>query len=139
MTATTFKPISWNERELISDEKMSQIANNSQWLFENTPRANYTAFGVNRATGVKMACGIIVMGSVKSVTSSKPVYFGNFFSAASHPIVTTGLTTNSIRKIFTVVTGLGALHPDQRGFLVTCEGMSNLERAFYVTWQAMGF
>lgn len=139
MAATPYKPISWNQQELITDDKMAQIANNSQWLFENTPRTNYTAFGVNRASGVKIACGIMAMGAVKSVTHTKPVYFGNFFSAACHPIVTTGLTTVGLRKVFTVVTGLGALHPDQRGFQITCEGMAKLERSFYVTWQAMGF
>jgi hypothetical protein len=139
MTATPYKPVSWSEDELITPDKMSQITNNSQWLYENTPRVSYNAFKVNRATGIKIACGLMVMGSVKSLTHTKSVYFGNFFSAASHPIVTTGLTTTGLRKIFTTISGIGVLHPDQRGFQITCEGMSNLERSFYVTWQAMGF
>jgi hypothetical protein len=142
MTATPYKPISWNARELISDDKMAQLANNSQWLFENTPRTNYNAYGVARATGVKIACGIQIFAASKVAYQTRPVYFNNFFSAAAHPVVTTGIIGFQ-RRIFCIINGLGVLHPDNRGFEITVEAESasvnKIERAFYVTWMAMGF
>lgn len=142
MTATPYKPISWNPRELISADKMAQLANNSQWLFENTPRTNYNAYGVARTTGVKIAAGIQIFGASKVAYQTKPVYFNNFFSAAAHPVVTTGVISFQ-RRTFVICNGLGVLHPDNRGFEITVEcesaGATKIERAFYVTWMAMGF
>ena len=142
MAATPYKPISWSPQELVSDDKMAQLANNSQWLFENTPRTNYNAYGVARATGVKIACGVQIIAASKAPTQTRPVYFNNFFSAACHPVVTTGIIGFQ-RKIFVILNGFGVLHPDQRGFEITVEAESatvnKIERAFYVTWMAMGF
>lgn len=138
MTATPYKPISWNERELISPDKMAQLANNSQWLFENTPRGNYNAFSIAKTTGVKLACGIMVFGGAKVNYQTKAVNFGNFFAAACHPIVTTGVVSLQ-RRTFVVLQGLGDTHPDNRGFNLTVECDTVIERSFYVTWQAMGF
>jgi hypothetical protein len=142
MTATPYKPVSWSPKELISSDKMAQLANNSQWLFENTPRSNYNAYGVSRATGVKLAAGIQIFGASKANNQTRPVYFNNFFSAACHPVVTTGVISFQ-RRTFVIMNGLGVLHPDQRGFEITVECDSTtankIERSFYVTWMAMGF
>lgn len=121
---------------------MAQLANNSQWLFENTPRMNYNAYGVKRATGVKIAAGIQIFGASKVAYQTRPVYFNNFFSAASHPVVTTGVIGYQ-RRIFVIMNGLGTLHPDQRGFQITIEAESasanKIERSMYVSWTAIGF
>jgi len=143
MTATPFKPISWAPDELISPEKLGQIANNSQWLFENTPRASYDAYGVKRATGVKIAAGTCLIYASKLATQTRPVYFGNFFSAACKPVVTTGVISFQNRT-FVITNGFGVYQPDNRGFEIAVECQSNsggnkIERNFYVSWMAIGF
>jgi hypothetical protein len=142
MAATPYKPVSWSPNELITEDKLDQIANNSQWLFENTPRVSYNAFNLNRTTGVKIACGTVLFNGSKTAYQTKPVYFSNFFSAASKPIVTTGVISFQ-RRTFVVTNGFGVYSPDSRGFemIVECESTSvnKIERDFYVSWMAMGF
>lgn len=142
MAATPYKPLSWQPSDIISDSKLDQIANNSQWLFENTPRASYNAYGVKRATGVKIASGTVLIYASKLASQTRPVYFGNFFSAACKPVVTTGVISFQ-RRTFVITNGFGVYQPDNRGFeiVVECESASanKIERNFYVSWMAMGF
>lgn len=142
MAATPYRAVSWQPHDLLDADKMGQLANNSQWLFENTPRINYNAYGVSRTTGTKIAAGIQIFGASKTAYQTRPVYFTNFFSAACHPVVTTGVISLQ-RRTFVICNGFGDLHPDHRGFEITieCESASanKIERACYVTWMALGF
>lgn len=142
MAATPYKPITWSPNELITEDKLDQIANNSQWLFENTPRAVYEAYGVKRTTGVKIAAGTVLFNGSKTAFQTKAVYFSNFFSAASKPVVTTGVISFQ-RRTFVITNGFGVYQPDSRGFeiVVECESTSvnKIERDFYVSWMAVGF
>ena len=143
MAATPFRPISWNENDLISPDKMGQLANNAQWLFENKPNVNYNAHSVRRTIGVKIMCGITTFTTSVYGSQTRPVYFSNFFSTGSKPIVTTGIVSFQ-RKIHVIHNGFGVMFPDHRGMeiIVECSDANNkrrIERTFWVTWMAMGY
>lgn len=112
-------------------------------MFENTPRASYDAYGVKRTTGVKIACGATIIYASKLEMQTRPVYFSNFFSAASKPIVTTSVTSFQT-AVFVTINGFGVYQPDSRGFEVVVElraksGAAQISQNFYVNWIAMGF
>ena len=126
---------------------MDQLANNVQWLFENTPRAMYTLpSGLRRVEGVRMSAGrVLIPRRTKSDTASATVRFGNFFSSSCEPIITTGIVTTHQRKIFVIINGIGRLNPDHTGFQVEVEVAAEgkkkdkIANSFYVTWQALGY
>lgn len=144
MSATPYRPISWNPQDVLDESKMDQIANNSQWLFENKPSVLYSAFGVRRTTGLKIMCGITTFPyQPTSGIETQPVYFSNFFSVGCRPIVTTGVVSfqSNVRVIHN---GFGVMWPDHRGMEIVVDaqapdGGHRIQRTLYVTWIAMGY
>ena len=146
MPATPYRAINWTPNELVAEDKMDQLANNVQWLHDNTPRALYTLpSGLRRVEGVRIAGGRVMIHKRKSDTASVAVRFGNFFSNNCEPIITTGIVTQGQRKIFCVINGIGQLQPDHRGFEahveIAADAKKNdkIARSFFVTWQALGY
>lgn len=145
MGATPFRAVSWAPNDLISEDKMDQMAANMNWLRDNTPRAHYRAHGVNKKDQIKIAAGLALITARKQPYASRRVSFGNFFSPNSRPIVTTGVISAKQRRIHVTVDGIGQLHPDHTGFDVHIRIDANTKknmrvlRNFYVSWQAMGW
>jgi hypothetical protein len=142
----SFKAVNWTPNEMIGERKTDQMAENVDWLYRNTPRAIYTLpGGLVRNEGVKIAAGRVIIGKKNKDTSSATVRFGNFFAARCEPIVTTGIVSDDQPRIFATISGIGQLQPDNRGFTVgvniAAEKKANdqINRSFYVTWQAMGY
>lgn len=143
MSATPFRPISWAPLELVTEDKLDQIANNAQWLFENDVRGTYSAQGVRRAEGIKIMGSIVTFPASADGVQTKSIYFNNFFSTGCKPVVTTGVVSFQLRT-FIITSGLGVMFPDYRGFDITClcldsANKSRIERTFYVQWIAMGY
>lgn len=142
-----FRAINWTPNERIGESKFDQMAENADWLYRRTPRAIYTLpGGLRRAEGVKICSGrAIIAKREKSDSAKATVRFGNFFSARCEPIVTTGVVSNKLSKIFCTVNGIGKLQPDTRGFDVevkiagTAKRKGKISHSFYVTWQAVGY
>ena len=125
---------------------MAQINSNTEWLFRNTPRAQYSLpSGIRKDTGIRIASGLIMFPPKKSDNDSAAVRFGGYFSALSEPIITTGIYSNSQRKIFAVVSGLNSLKPDHTGFRAMVNIAASLDKndkitnTIYVSWQALGY
>lgn len=143
----SFKAINWTPNELLAETKTDQLADNAEWLYNNTPRAIYTLpGGLRRVQGVKIASGRVLIGKrLKSDSASATVRFGNFFTARCEPIITTGIVAEHQTKIFATINGIGRLVPDNRGFQVgvniAAEAKKNdkIARSFYIAWQAMGY
>lgn len=142
-----FKAVNWTPNEKLGETKTNQMADNAQWLYDNTPRAVYTLpGGLRRIEGVRIAAGrVIIAKNKQSDSETTQVRFGNFFSTRCEPIITTGIVAEHQARIFCVTNGIGKLQPDHRGFNVSvniaAEGTKNdaILRSFYVTWQAMGY
>lgn len=119
MAATPYRAVSINDKSL-TKEKLQQMVNNDQWLFENTPRVryNYLEGGLVRDSGAKILAGKALFGASTNDWTERTIYFGNFFSAACKPIVTVTVevTNNSMRR-YASVRGLNGSEIDNRGFL----------------------
>lgn len=145
---SSFRAINWSPNELLGESKTEQMADNAEWLYQNTPRALYTLpGGIKRVEGTKIAAGraIITKTKKKSDSQTTVVRFGNFFSSRCEPIITTGIVSERQTRIFCVVSGIGRLQPDYSGFNISVNIAAETKKndriasSFYVAWQAMGY
>jgi len=132
--------------EPLDRDKLNQVANNMQWLYENTPRISYKAFGVNKSVGAKILAGSGLVPATKSTLSYATVYFGSFFSQGCQPMVVASPIQNTGRTRFEVVVrGIGRNQPDHRGCQIgvtTDEYNSTLNNhpvQLVVNWIAIGW
>lgn len=145
MAGIPFRPLQWNPNEVLTKGKMDQIAFNEQYLFDNMPRAQYAAHGVRRDEGIKIASGFALIRATRRHHNSRAVYFGNFFSARTQPVVTTGAVSNYRRQLHVTLEGFGRLFPDHRGFRVYVvnnvhhKANRPMKRNMYVGWIALGY
>lgn len=145
MSTTPFRAVSWAPSDLITEDKMDQMAANMNWLRDNTPRGHYRAYGVNKKDQIKIAAGLALITARKQNFAAKRVSFGNFFTPRARPIVTTGIVSDKQRRIHVTIDGIGQLHPDHTGFDVhvsidaTNKKNNRILRNFYVSWQALGY
>lgn len=145
MASTPFKVVSWSPLDPITDDKLSAMVSNDNWLRDNMVRGRYGANGVNRDTGIRIASGLALITSGKSADRTRNVSFGNYFSESCKPIVTTGIVSASQRQIFATIDGPGSKpQPTRDGFQVHVHVNSNnknkkISRNFYVSWHALGY
>jgi hypothetical protein len=115
MAATSYKPVTWGE-EPTSTAKLNQMANNTQWVYENMPRMLFNAYGVKKTTGVKIISGIAIVPANGALWSSTTVSFGTFFTPGCKPVVVTGHQLLSSKPRFHLnVIGLSENNIDHRG------------------------
>jgi hypothetical protein len=144
MSATPYKPVLWSEGPVRVDT-LNQMANNDQWLFENTGRMFYYAHSIRRTAGVKILCGMIYMPAAKTHFQNAIQYFPNFFSAGCQPVVVGSLYSPQQGRIHLVFRGIGREFPDHRGFLVqgAVDEINPASNFFHtlirVGWLAMGW
>lgn len=140
MAASPYRPVWWSDIEPTFTVKLNQMASNDQWLFENSPRMLYSAYGVRRAEGLKIASGTILFPPYTSVVE-RTAEFGTFFSTACNPIVVVGGAIAPAGVHWPSIRGLGGGQPDHRGFICrvnTTEGAA-MGSNFYIPWIAVGF
>lgn len=116
MASGPYRPVSFVDGEPLDVNKLNTIAQNLQWLYENTPRISYKAYGLVKSSGAKILAGNATVPARKSTLSYATVYFGTFFSQGCQPIVVATPVQNTTRTRFeTVVKGIGRVYPDHRG------------------------
>lgn len=140
--STEFSNVVWQPLDLMTDDKMSQMDQNSQWIRDRLPLTHYT-HGVNRTQGIKIVSGIKKIGSTAEPKVTVQVTFGNFFTVGCRPIITTGLVTR-MDRVFVTVAGIGQLHPDNRGFTLQAigdqrESTVRIASDIFVNWTAIGY
>lgn len=119
MTATPYKAVTWGN-EPVSSSKLSQMTNNDQWLYEQMPTMYYNGSGVTKNSSLKVYAVRVAFPPAAKSTQSTNVYFGNRFSTACSPIVTTGATGGVFSRKQTLVRGLNGKNvPDSTGCLLT--------------------
>lgn len=146
MAATPYKPTTFTNDALTRD-KLLQMANNDQWLFENLTKVRYSANGLVRDTGVKIIAGKTPYAAVGADYQYISIHFGSFFSAGCRPVVTGSVQPGGVRKrINFSVTGLGGTssEPDNSGFMAvlwTTERVvgTTIDASGMVHWQAVGY
>lgn len=151
MAQNNFVPVSWNG-ESISTDKLNQMANNEQFLFDRTPLVRYAYQGkqnIVRDNSAKVMSGKTPFPPATNQDNvAILVYFGSFFSAGCHPIVTAVIETGGplARKVMSI-RSLGGVGQEIgiNGFVAdifTVEaGTQNhfVETGGWVHWTATGY
>lgn len=142
MPASPYKAVNWSE-EPITTNKLNQMSNNSQWLFENLPRIRYSNSGITKESGLKILTGqVTITPPANATTTSRNVSFGNFFTPNIFPIVilsTSSATTQ--RGIYTSCSALtGQGRPTSQGANIFLYALANqtLRTTVYVNYIAIG-
>jgi hypothetical protein len=142
---TEYVPVSWS-REPITVEKLQQMATNDQALFELKPTASINHNGVRRTKGMKILAGSQVFQPSNTFSTTKTIYFGNFFSAGCSPIVIPSIYSHPQMGMNLTPHAIGGGKlPDHRGFNVYVwaddrgGNSSTIVQPYYVTFIAMGF
>lgn len=143
MAMSEFVPMSWNG-EPITTDKLNQMCNNTQYLFDRSPRIRYAVGGVTRDTGLKVLSGKTAFSpdNTKNYLYVN-VFFGSFFSAGSNPVVTASIepTGGSMHRSHMIVTGLAGGPIDQTGFIgvIAIEAATTIGSGGWVNWTAVGY
>jgi hypothetical protein len=144
MAQNDFVPTSWNG-ETITTDKLNQMCNNTQYLYDRSPRIRYATSGLTRDTGLKLLAGKTPYGPVNADHTTVSIYFGTFFSAGCRPVVTAvvGDSTSGLRKFCTVLGFNGEI--DNTGFMahVSSHEPSWANQVIYsggwIHWTAVGY
>lgn len=140
-----YVPVSWNG-ESVSTDKLNQMANNDQYLFDRSPKIRYSSSNLTRDTSLKVIAGKTpFQPHGKFDWTNVVVYFGSFFTAGCHPSVTAvaEVTGGWMRK-FVAIKGLAG-EIDHTGFLAqvvsqeSIPGNGWIEAGGWVHWQAVGY
>lgn len=146
MALNNFVPVSWNG-EAVTNDKLNQMANNDQYLFERTPTVRYSNTGANvvRDDAMKIMAGKapIVVSTTDNVDVN--IYFGSYFTAGTHPIVTATYEPGGtyLAKFCSVRGFAGEI--DHTGCIIRvysreAAGFTNdMSQGGWVHWQAVGF
>lgn len=140
MTARPYVPVSWGDEPVYND-KLNQMCNNEQWLFENSPRMFYNSFGLKKTSGVKIMAGILTLPVGNRRIRSGLFYFGSFFSSGSRPIVVVGVNPHSGGAEYSVtLRGVSNGSIDYRGFRGTIiSGLPSDPGIMYIHFIAAGW
>jgi hypothetical protein len=146
LSVSSFKDVNWGSDDLLTTDKLNTMVSNTRYLFERTPKLYYNAYNTKKDSGLKIACGTTTIAPGKVNLYRKTVYFGSFFTAGSKPVIVTGVTSPSNRRMITSIYGIQGLGyvPDHRGF-VACANTSTTEKSHYLNkqiyfnWVAMGY
>jgi hypothetical protein len=144
MAQNDYVPLSWNG-EALSTDKLNQMCNNTQYLYDRSPRIRYSVNGLVRDTGLKLISGKTPYAPTNTDYKDVPVYFGTFFSAGCHPVVTAvvGDSASGLRKFCTVRGFNGEV--DNTGFIahVSSHEPPGFNQVIFgggwVHWTAVGY
>lgn len=115
---TPYKAVSWGE-EPTSVDKLNQMTNNDQWLYENTPRMKYSGYSLTKTSGLKILATYSLIPFTTNRSASRGLYFGSFFSTGCQPIVVAQpVPGGAQRRFFIAVTGIGRGVPDHTGAML---------------------
>lgn len=114
-----FRPVAWNPKDPATKAKLTQMAENDQYLFENTANMVYRDLsGIRTTTGLKLIAGVATIGPQSKQSATVNINYSGEFDSGISPIITTGLVaTNSNEYPSTItIAGLGSTMPDDSGF-----------------------
>jgi hypothetical protein len=126
---------------------MNQLANNVQYVYENTPRFYYNSYGIKKTAGIKIMAGVATISPANVLWRSSRVEFGSFFTVGCRPVVVLGRTPSGTKyRHHTLVKGIGTYLPDHRGIELHAGadyyGTSTknvVDQTQYIHWLAIGW
>jgi hypothetical protein len=121
---------------------------NMRYLKQMSPLVQYTAYGVNKQDGMKIASGIVAFPAHPGRTMTKDISFGSFFTPGIHPSIQATVAAIDQQRTFVAIQGIGAgnLRPmSEQGFRVVLnadplkDGTNYFPTVVHVHWLAIGY
>lgn len=141
----TWNVVSWSPGEVMTSQKMNQMAERDEYLKETKVTGHYWGDPL-RSKGVVILAGIATVPGAKGDRNRVPVRFPKTFSGSCRPIITTGMISPSQAQVFINISGLGSTaFPTSNGFDIHAVMSSAYPAAkrklakLYVPWQAVGY
>jgi hypothetical protein len=145
LAVTSYKGVTWGD-EMIATSKLNQMAQNDQWLFENSPQVTYKANGITRVKGIKIAAGRVLCTKTGTNKESHTVNFGSFFTTGCSPIIVHSMLHYGEVRVHWGHKGIGSRAlPDHTGFELLGSvdqyslKVNFLTRNYYIDWIAIGY
>lgn len=146
MAATPYKPVSFGKEPVLAD-KVNVLANNVQWVYENTPKAYYAYSGVKKTSGIKIIAGNVYFGANRKTSQVAIVGFNGYFSVGCKPCIVTQVNATPQMRYMTAVRHINGttLQADHTGFQVVINSAeldprnSYQRYALYVNYIAIGW
>jgi hypothetical protein len=131
---------------MASKDSMDQVNNNVTYLRDQSVDGKYMHLN-NGVTdiGLKILCGRKEITPRKQDVAVVRIGFAKMFQPNSIPVVTTSITSPNQVHIFSIINGIGQLHPNHQGFEckvnVAATGKKNdmIAKSLFVNWIAMGY
>jgi hypothetical protein len=118
------------------------MANNDQWLFENSVKLRYTGSGLTRDNGTKIIAGKIPFSRQTIDWVTVGAAFGSFFSSGCRPVITAvAESPDNARVDLTIHTWTGPGEIDQTGFTAHAytQGTEPTLGSGWIHWIAVGY
>lgn len=146
MPVSPYKPMTWGD-EPTSSDKLQQMVNNTQHVYENMPRMQYYTYSIRKTTGIKLMSGIAVVPANNRDWSIVRVEFGTWFTPGCKPVITTGTQLTGGKPRWQVyIKGIGTYYPDHRGMEVGVGAdywgttVKNIvDQRVFIHWTAVGY
>lgn len=140
-----FEIVDWSDGD-ITTEKLDQLNENDQFLYDNTPDIHYEFDSIVKVEDIKIWAGYVVLPASGNSSTRKEVYFPNgFFSNGATPIINAQLIARSYARLFLDLRGLGGkTHPNHQGFVAEAhfpdsETGSRFNESVVLHCQAIGY
>ena len=147
MAVTQYKDLAWGPTEALDMDKLNTMVNNSRYLFERAPKLYYSAYGVKKDTGIRIACGVATVPPKKVDVQYINVSFGTFFSTSCKPVITLSITSPHNGRVIPTIYGIAGVNtqPDNTGFVARLaetelNAKANyFDKTMYLNWIAVGY
>lgn len=137
MAAANFTPVTWTN-EPVSSTKLQTMANNEQWLYENSVKLDYNVNGIQRSSGLKIMVAYIYIPGNGARFSSNRFYFGDFFTPGTMPAIVGGNFSQWVVDTSFGFKGIDQWMPDHRGIEAWVTHPIAIPTALWVCFAAIG-
>lgn len=141
-----FTAVQWSPNQLIDEDSLDQLNNNSVWLRDQSVDGKYQHLNNGVVDkGIKLLVGRKQVTPRKKDVAIVRIGFAKMFTPRSIPVVTTAIVSPNQAKIFSVINGIGQLHPNHTGFeckievAATTKKNDKIAKSLFVNWHAIGY
>lgn len=146
MAQKEFVAVTWSADQLLDEDSMDQLNNNTVYLRNQMVDGKYMHLNNGVVdVGIKILCGRKQITPRKTDTALVRVGFAKMFTPDSQPVITTSLTSPGPVKFFHAINGIGRLHPNHQGFECKVNVYADTKKndkfasSIWVNWIAMGY
>jgi hypothetical protein len=118
----SYQSVGFNFGDDARVDKLNQMANNDQYLFEHLAKIGYRSSAINRETTIKVLAVRTPVSATDARQQRMDIYWNGFFSSGCAPICVATAIAHPQKRLNVTVSGLGgSILPDARGCMAQIE------------------